>query len=86
VPAALGEIVDIYHKALRGDDVAAESLRLILNHTPFINLFYTRIALDYMIIYRMQEALNPGYLRRMERRVEKENGQTYLVRPSEIIR
>ena len=86
VPAMLGEIVDIYHKALRGDDVAAESLRMILNHTPFINLFYTRIALDYMIIYRMQEALNPGYLRRMERRVEKENGQTFLFRPSEIVR
>jgi hypothetical protein len=86
VPAAAGEFVDLYHKAIRGDDVAAESVRTIINHTPFLNLFYTRIALDYLVLYRMQEALNPGYLRRMERRVEQENGQTFLVRPSEVVR
>lgn len=86
VPAAAGEFVDLYHKAIRGDDVAAESVRTILSHTPFLNLFYTRIALDYLLLYRMQEALNPGYLRRMERRVEQENGQTFLVRPSDVVR
>jgi hypothetical protein len=61
----MGEVVDLYHKALAGDDVAANSLRVALNHTPFINLFYTRMALDYLVLYRMQEAVNPGYLRRM---------------------
>lgn len=86
VPSMGGELVDLYHKAIRGDDVAAESLRTALNHTPFLNLFYTRIALDYLLLYRMQEALNPGYLRRMERRVEQENGQTFLVRPSQVAR
>ncbi len=86
VPAAAGEIVDLYHKALAGDDVAANSLRVALNHTPFINLFYTRMALDYLVLYRMQEAVNPGYLRRMERRVEKDNAQTFLLRPSDVVR
>jgi hypothetical protein len=81
-----GRVVDLYHKALHGDDVAANAFREVLANTPFLNLFYTRIALDYLIIYNIQEYLNPGYLRRMERRIETENAQTFLVRPSEVVR
>jgi hypothetical protein len=86
VPAMASDFVDLYHKALQGDDVAAQALKKVIDHTPFLNLFYTRMALDYLIIYRMQEAMNSGYLRRMERRVEKENAQTFLLRPSEVVR
>ena len=81
-----GRVVDLYHKALRGDDVAASAFREGLNNTPFANLFYTRAALDYLIFYRLQEAMNPGYLRRMEKRVQDENNQTFLIRPSEVAR
>lgn len=42
-----------------------------------------RAALDYLVLYSVQEALNPGSLRRMERRIEKENGQSYLLAPSQ---
>ncbi len=31
----------------------------------------------------MQEALNPGALRRAERRIEKENNQQFLITPSQ---
>jgi len=86
VPAMVSDMVDLYHKALQGDDVAAQALKKAIDHTPFLNLFYTRMALDYLIIYRMQEAMNSGYLRRMERRVEKDNAQTFLLRPSEVVR
>lgn len=81
-----GRLVDLYHKALAGDDVAANALREALNNTPFLNLFYLRIALDYTVFYRMQEAMNPGYLRRMEREAEKTNAQQFLIRPSEVAR
>jgi hypothetical protein len=50
-----------------------------------MNLFYTRAALDYLIIYRIQEALNPGFLRRMEQRAERDNGQTYWLAVSRQI-
>jgi hypothetical protein len=65
--------------------VAASGLRFLLSNTPFINLFYTRAAFDWLIIYQLQEAANPGYLRRMERRIRKENRQEFLIPPSSAI-
>lgn len=83
--AAVEDVVDLWNKAKRGDDLAASSLRTALAHTPFANLFYTRVALDYLVLYQLQEMANPGFLRRMERRVEKENGQNVILRPSDAI-
>jgi hypothetical protein len=80
------DLYDLYTRARDGDDSAAQAFRVALNNTPFMNLFYTRIALDYLILYRIQEWLNPGSLRRMERRVQRENGQEFLVRPSTVAR
>lgn len=60
----------------------AEGLQIVKNNAPFVNLFYTRMALDYFIIHRLQEAINPGYLRRYEQRVKKENNQTFWLSPS----
>jgi hypothetical protein len=66
----------------RGQIAASEGLQLLKNNTPFINLFYTRAALDYFILHRLQEAANPGYLRRYEQKVKKENAQTFWLRPT----
>lgn len=73
---------DILYRVRDGDDAAAASLRYAMAQTPFLNLFYTRAAMDYLFLYSVQEAVNPGALRRMERRAEKENGQQFLLSPS----
>lgn len=57
-----------------------------MNNTPFVNLFYTRLPLDYLILYHLQEMVSPGYLRRMERRLKKENGQEMIFPPSTYIK
>lgn len=75
--------VDLWSKVRSGDDAAASALRLAQNNTPFLNLFYTRIAMDHLFLYSIQEAMNPGSLRRTEQRIQKENGQQFLVRPSQ---
>lgn len=80
------EVFRLWNGIKAGDDVAAQSFRFVINNTPYSNLFYTRMAADYLFLYEMQESLNPGYLRRMERRVEKENGQEWWLRPSEVTR
>lgn len=77
---------DLFTRARRGDDLAGAALNAALQNTPFMNLFYVRPVLDYLIIYRLQEAINPGYLRRMERRVERENGQSFILPPSQFAR
>lgn len=79
-----GRIVDLYHRALAGDDVAAHAVNEVVNNTPFLSLFYTRAALNYLILYRLQETMNPGYLRRMEQQVERDNGQGFLLRPTSV--
>lgn len=76
------QVIDIMQRMRDGDDAAASAYRAILNNTPFLNLFYTRVALDYMILYDISEAMNPGYLRRMERRIKKDNEQEFLLPPS----
>src|SRR3546814_6023699 len=82
---AVDDLHDLYNRVKAGDDSAAAGLRFVISNTPFANLFYTRQALDYLILWRLREAVNPGYLRRMEKRIEKENGQTFLVRPSQMV-
>jgi hypothetical protein len=83
-PAAgtLGDIARLYAAARDGDDAAAKTLKTIQSNTPFLNLFYLRPALDYAVLYDLQEAVNPGSLRRMERRIKEENGQNFYLPPS----
>lgn len=64
------------------EDLPADALRFAKDNTPFINLFYTRMGLDMLILYDLQERMSPGYLRRMERRIKKENGQQFILPPS----
>ena len=73
---------------LLGDDIplGADFLRLAKGNVPFANLFYTKMVLDYSVWYQLQEMQNPGYLRRMERRVKRENDQEYWAPPSERIK
>lgn len=76
----------LWGNAKTGDDVGAEAFKLAVSNAPYNNLFYARMAADYLFLYEIQESLNPGYLRRMERRVERENGQEWWLRPSEVAR
>lgn len=79
---AINDVADLWGRLREGDDFAATTFRKIINHAPFANLFYTRAALDYLILHSVGEAMNPGYLKRVEKRIEKENDQTFWVRPS----
>ena len=67
------------------EDLSGDAIRLLKSNLPFANLFYTQQALDYLVWYQLQETVNPGYLRRMERRTERENDQTFWLRPSDVI-
>lgn len=67
------------------DDLGGDAIRLLKSNIPFANLFYTKQAMDYLIWYQLQEATNPGYLRRMERRIERENNTEFWLPPSSII-
>ena len=84
------EVIDLLQRT-RGvvaggdEDLRGDVVRLLKSNTPFANLFYTQQAMNYLVWYQLQETVNPGYLRRMERRIERENNQTYWMPPTSII-
>lgn len=79
----LGQFMSVLAATRDGDDARAKALRLGIDQVPFVNLFYTRAALDYLVLYHIQEAMNPGYLRRMEQRMKKDNNQEFLFPPEQ---
>lgn len=87
---AVGELerlATIVRKVASGDpdqieDIPGDLFNAVKANTPFLNLFYTRAALDHLIFYRMQEALNPGSVERWEKKVEKETGSDFFVSPT----
>ena len=81
------EIQNIVH-GLAGDeralrDAQSGAIRLARNNTPFVNMFYTRAAMDHLIWHRLQEAVNPGYLARYEDRMRREQDVTFWLRPTD---
>lgn len=51
---------------------------------PFGTLWYTRAAVDFLLWHQIKEALEPGSIRRSERRLKREYNQEYLMSPSEV--
>ena len=76
------QYVGVLQAARDGDDLRAKAVRAAVNSTPFANLFYARVGMDYLILNGVMESLNPGYLRRYQRKIEKENDQTFWLPPS----
>ena len=80
---AIDDIFRTMHKFARGDEVAAEATKFAMRNTPFVNLFYTKAALDYLVLHGFSEMANPGYLRRMEKRFKDQGGQDFFFPPSQ---
>ncbi len=66
-------------------DAGADTARFVTGNTPFINLWWTRQALDMGLLWHMNEALSPGWAARYEKRVEEETGAAFIVKPSEVV-
>jgi len=81
-----GLINDIYSVARSGEDFMPTLVKRGKNHIPYSNLFWTKPIVDYMLLYRLQEELDPGYLRRMERRIERDNKQSFWLQPSDAVK
>lgn len=77
-----GELVglaDLLMQLKSGEPRATRLLNQALGATPFINLFYTRAALDFLVLNSLREGVSPGFLRRQERRLRDEYGQQRLL-------
>ena len=70
----------------KGSQTAALAFKAVRDNTPFMNMIYTRAAFDYLITYRIQEWLNPGYLQRMEQGMKQRSGIEFWLSPSKASR
>lgn len=85
------KLFGIVNKAVWGDadereDAGGDAVKFAITSAPGANLWYTRWLLDYLVLWRMQEAMSPGYLERYEKRVEDREGAGFLISPSEAVR
>lgn len=64
--------------------IPSDLMRVAKTHLPLgiNNLIYTRVVLDYLLLYGLQERLSPGYMRRIEREAEKQEHHSYYAPPS----
>lgn len=81
----IDQLRNLYLQARDGDAKAGDFLRFGINHTPFLNLLGVRQGMDYLILNRMQEWLSPGSLERYEQRVQKAQGNTFMLPPSQFM-
>jgi len=66
-------------KAAKGKTThaAAETVNLVRQNLPYVNLWYAKAALDHAGMHAMQENMSPGYLGRMKQNAAKDWGQSY---------
>lgn len=82
----LDDVARIYGNMMSGDlDKAGErAVSFAFRNIPGANLFYAKMAIDYMFLYGISEMMNPGYIKRLEKRVERETGSGFFLPPSEF--
>jgi len=73
---------NLWAKVRSGDAKAGEVLNFALQNTPFLNLWYTRPVLDFLVLNAAREALSPGFLKRQQDARRKDYGQERLYPPT----
>jgi len=54
---------------------------IVGGNKPFLNLPFIKMAINYGFLYSYMEVHNPGYLENMQRKLQKETGQSYFWLP-----
>lgn len=67
--------------ASAGDRAAFQAVRFARNHIPLMNLWYTKSAVDHLFMNDINEAVMPGYKKKMENLAGK-YGNQYFWSPS----
>jgi hypothetical protein len=77
------EMFKIAQNAIRGDVSRAGEKAIDTARSLVPNLFMTDTAMNYLILYGFSEMLEPGFMRKLERKTKKRTGQEYFLPPSQ---
>jgi hypothetical protein len=75
-------LMDLKSKWASGADGTAEAFKMLKQNIPGQNIWMTREILDFLVVHRIQEAISPGYLARMQSRLEQQNHQSWWLPPT----
>lgn len=53
------------------------AVNLAVNNIPFVNTFWLKPILNYLMLYNLQETMNPGFMARQESKLMRDTGQEY---------
>lgn len=85
VASTADRMVTLFQKARSGDAKAGDAFRFAVDNTPFINLFWARPMMNYLFLNQLQEAITPGSLHRYEQNIRKNQGNDFLIPPSQFM-
>lgn len=75
----LGKGLSMLIDAKNAEPRASQITSFALGNTPFLNLFYVRPALDFLVLNSLRESVSPGFLKRQAKRAREEFGQSYIL-------
>lgn len=75
----------IFDKFKDNKDIGANTIRIIKGNLPVVNLWYTKQLLNHAVFNQIQEMMNPGYHRRIEQKIRKNQGVGYWWKPTEML-
>ena len=70
-----------FKKKTEPADVGANLLRIGWQNTPILRSWYTKAVIEHALIHDLQENLSPGYLRRIEKKAQRDFDQQFWWRP-----
>lgn len=74
-------VMELYTRFKQNEKPAKSIVRLLVSNMPGSNLFYTKFALDYLFLTNLYEGINPGYIGRIQKRLEKDRNQRFIIPP-----
>lgn len=58
------------------------ALNFLISHLPVVNTFYIRKVMDWLVLDRLHEMTNPGYMKRYQAAVKAKTGQDSFLPPN----
>ena len=58
-------------------------MRFMTSHLPFVNLWYARLLSRWLVLDRLNEMANPGYLQRHQDAIKARTGQDFWLPPTQ---
>ena len=78
----IAELLGLYEDIRAGEPRASRFVNFAIGTTPFLNLWYTRAAVDVLFLNALREGVSPGWLARERRRMRERYGQTWIFGPT----